>query len=51
MPDPNASSKENQNIAMELEERRNMQRQMPAKSIVVQEDLDQKVVHAAREMV
>ncbi|KAL6715742.1 hypothetical protein ACLMJK_006703 [Lecanora helva] len=51
LPDPNASSKENQSVAMELSERKNMQKEMPATGIIVQEELDQKVVHATHEMV
>lgn len=51
LPDPNGSSKDNQHVAMELSERKLMEKGMPSKAIVVQEDLDQKVVHATHEMV
>ena len=46
LPDPNGSSKENQDVATELNERKAMQKQMPSRAIVVQEELDQKVVQA-----
>jgi len=51
LPDPNASSRENQHIALELSERKLMQKDMPTKGIVVQEDLHQKVQQSTHEMV
>ena len=46
LPDPNGSSKENQEVATEFYERKAMQKQMPSRSIVVQEEIDLKVVQA-----
>ena len=46
LPDPNGSTRENQEVATELNERKAMQKQMPSRAIVVQEELDQKVVQA-----
>ena len=51
LPDPNGSSKDNEDVARELYERKHMRKCMLTNGIVVQEDLDQKAIHDTHEMV
>ena len=48
LPDPNGSSQENQNVAMEMEQRKLVRKGMPAKAILVQEDMDQNSIQSSQ---